>query len=126
MKLSERSFRCVNNETAIPTHYDGCLPSGNHDGKSFCYTRTHLNGSAIRGQWGYCDQNCNGTENCSIFNLASKEHNDMWSEDIFMLVETGTSGHCHTYNPTTSSLADEGFYALLGTCDTTSFILTST
>ena len=39
----------------------------------------------------------------------------MWSEDIFMLVETGTSGHCHTYNPTTSSLADEGFYAMLGT-----------
>ena len=85
IKLSERSFRCFNNKTARPRHYDGCLPSGNHDGKNFCYTRSHLNGSAIRGQWGYCDQNCTGTENSSIFNLASKEHNEMWSEDIFNL-----------------------------------------
>ena len=29
-----------------------------------------------------------------------------------------TGGHCHTYNPTTHSLADEGFYAMLGTCNT--------
>ena len=120
IKLSERSFRCFNNETARPVDYDGCLPSGNHDGKNFCYTRAHPNGSAIRGQWGYCDQNCRQRENSSVFNLASKEHDAMWSEDIFMLVETGSSGHCHTYNPTTSSLADEGFYAMLGTCNTTS------
>ena len=25
-----------------------------------------------------------------------------------------TGGHCHTYNPTTNSFADEGFYAILG------------
>ena len=61
-----------------------------------------------------CYFSCREKENSSAFNLASKEHDDMWSEDIFMLVETGTSGHCHTYNPTTSSLADEGFYAMLG------------
>ena len=113
---------CGNNETSNPRHYDHCEPSGNNDDQNFgwCYTRSHLNGSAIRGQWGYCDQNCRQRENSSVFNLASEEHDAMWSEDIFMLVETGSSGHCHTYNPTTSSLADEGFYAMLGTCNTTS------
>ena len=25
-----------------------------------------------------------------------------------------TGGHCHTYNPTTNSFADEAFYAMLG------------
>ena len=25
-----------------------------------------------------------------------------------------TGGHCHTYNPTKNSFADEGFYAKLG------------
>ena len=54
----------------------------------------------------------------------------MWSEDIFnlgkiisidhhqiMLLRAAgekSGGHCHTYNPTTNSFADEGFYAMLG------------
>ena len=50
-----------------------------------------------------------------MYNLASQEHTDLWSEDIFIL-DSGSSGHCHAYNPANHSLAkaNGGFYALLG------------
>ena len=67
-------------------------------------------------QWGYCDPSCR-TENVDDlhYNLASDYHSDLWSEDIFML-DTGSSGHCHTYNPVNQSFAGNRgqFYATLG------------
>ena len=120
--MHAKSFQCGSNETSVSIRFDQCIPSQDNidnDDLDWCYTRTHLNNSAIRGQWGYCDPNCKGEglnhENSSMFNLASKEHNDLWSEDIFILA-SGSSGHCHTYNPKNLSLAKArgGFYSMLG------------
>ena len=87
------------------------------ENSELCYTRTHLNSSAILGMWGYCDPSCRGREHQqdASYNLASKVHNDMWSENIFSL-NAMSSGHCHTYNPENRSFAtnDGGFYAMLG------------
>ena len=33
-----------------------------------------------------------------------------------------TGGHCHTYNPTKNSFADEGFYAKLGNISLRTYI----
>ena len=69
------------------------------------------------GQWGYCDPSCRGQrENNDKYNLASHDHNDRWTENIFSL-DTGSSGHCHTYNPANDSLAGNlgQFTAFLGT-----------
>ena len=120
MWLAVKSFLCGNNETSVPKRFDQCVPTkDNIDNLYYCDTRTYLNGSAINGQWGYCDPNCKGEglehENSVMYNLASKEHTNLWSEDIFTL-ETGYSGHCHTYNPANRSLgkAKGGLYAMLG------------
>ena len=77
----------------------------------------HLNSSTILGMWGYCDPSCRGREHQqnASYNLASKEHTDLWSENIFSL-NAMSSGHCHTYNPENRSFAtnDGGLYAMLG------------
>ena len=49
------------------------------------------------------------------YNLASKDHNDLWSENIFLL-DSENAGHCHTYNPVNRSHAGSSgqFYSMLG------------
>ena len=49
------------------------------------------------------------------YNLASAEHSELWTEDIFSF-ESLSSGHCHTYNPVNNSVAGNRgqFYAMLG------------
>ena len=100
------------------SQWDQCQPLKNTDGgKGWCYTRSFHNNSAIIGEWGYCDLRCKSQDQIEDphFNLASKKHNEMWNEDIFML-DTGSKGHCHTYNPSNKSFArNKGtFYAMLG------------
>ena len=120
-QLLEKSPRCKENNTDIadaPKLYHECMPLGSDEEyEGWCYTRKYLNDSAIMGQWGYCDPNCRGqSENNNKYNLASQDHNDHWTEDIFSLDE-GSSGHCHTYNPANDSLAGNlgQFAAFLGT-----------
>ena len=71
----------------------------------------------MTGEWGYCDVLCKSQDliEYPFFNLASRQHSDLWDEHIFMLYES-SSGHCHTYNPANSSFArNRGqFYAFLG------------
>ena len=120
MQLHKKSHRCGNNKTSIPSLHDQCVPSIDAENEykfGWCYTRKHLNNSAITGDWGYCNESCqiSGYIDKYINNLAKQEYNDLWTEDIFML-SFQTSGHCHTYNPPTKSYAGnhEGFYAHLG------------
>ena len=78
--------------------------------------RTYLNNSAITGQIADCDPKCKvQTMENSKYNLASKDHNDLWKETIFEL-SVVADGHCHTYNPVNNSFArNRGqFYAMLG------------
>lgn len=67
--------------------------------------------------WAECDSNCRSEvymENAK-YNLASPEHSELWTEDIFSF-ESLSSGHCHTYNPVNNSVAGNRgqFYAMLG------------
>ena len=116
MQLMEKSHKCNENSTSEPRLYHQCAPpSDGYDG--WCYTRSHLNNSAILGQWGYCVPNCSiqtSTQNAA-YNLASQEHDDLWSENIVSL-EALASGHCHTYNPVNVSFSgNQGqFYTMLG------------
>ena len=123
-QLSEKSFQCSNKYTALSKVYKQCIPSLDVDEEvqynGWCYTRKHLNDSAIRGQFGYCDSSCRGMKSNtnvlnSVYNLANGEHSDLWNENIFML-KSLSSGHCHTYNPENYSLAGNRgqFYAMLG------------
>ena len=100
------------------TLWDQCEPLKNSVGnKGWCYTKTFLNDSAIVGTTGYCDLRCKSQEQIvdPNFNLASKEHNDLWSEHIFMM-DAVSHGHCYTYNPKYHSFPrNKGqFYAMLG------------
>ena len=83
--------------------------------RGWCYTRKYLNESGIIGQWGYCNPSCRWKKNNTDHNLASQEHSNLWSEDIFSL-DAGSSGYCHTYNPMNVSLAGHlgQFTAFLG------------
>ena len=38
--------------------YNTCTTATDPDNKNWCSTKTDSNGKHMRGQWGYCDQNC--------------------------------------------------------------------
>ena len=105
---------CNNNSIYKSELYEQCIPNYDVEEQFWCYTRKHLNDSAITGKWGYCDPSCQGQNiEDSKNNLAKMQHSDLWSEDIFLLVD---QGHCHTYNPSYKSYAGARgqFYAMLG------------
>ena len=114
VKLEIKAFACNNNSIYKSKLYEQCIPNYDVEEQFWCYTRKHLNDSAITGKWGYCDPSCQGQNiEDSKNNLAKMQHSDLWSEDIFLLVD---QGHCHTYNPSYKSYAGARgqFYAMLG------------
>ena len=105
---------CNNNSIYKSKLYEQCIPNYDVEEQFWCYTRKHLNDSAMTENWGYCDPSCQGQNiEDSKNNLAKMQHSDLWSEDIFLLVD---QGHCHTYNPVYNSYAGARglFYAMLG------------
>ena len=119
MKLSPqyRPNSCNSNKYNNMTRYESCASDFGDESKGWCYTKSFQNDSAVTGEWGYCDVRCKSQDLIEhpFFNLASRQHSDLWDEHIFMLYES-SSGHCHTYNPANSSFArNRGqFYAFLG------------
>ena len=114
VKLEIKALACNNNSIFKSKLYEQCIPNYDVEEQFWCYTRKHLNDSAITGKWGYCDPSCQGQNiEDSKNNLAKMQHSDLWSEDIFLLVD---QGHCHTYNPSYKSYAGARgqFYAMLG------------
>ena len=85
--------------------------------KHHTYTNIEIHYFSTLSGWAECDSNCRSEvymENAK-YNLASAEHSELWTEDIFSF-ESLSSGHCHTYNPVNNSVAGNRgqFYAMLG------------
>ena len=38
--------------------YNSCTTDEDSDGKYWCSTKVDSNGELVRGNWGYCDENC--------------------------------------------------------------------
>ena len=98
--------------------YHHCVPYKDDQYSGWCYTRLHQNDSGVRTKSGNCDPSCYNHRNKigkTNYNLASKDHNDLWSENIFLL-DSENAGHCHTYNPVNRSHAGSSgqFYSMLG------------
>ena len=98
--------------------YHHCVPYKDDQYSGWCYTRLHQNDSGVRTKSGNCDPSCYDHWNKmgkTNYNLASKDHNDLWSENIF-LIDSENAGHCHTYNPVNRSHAGSSgqFYSMLG------------
>ena len=114
VKLEKKSNLCNNpiykNKSKI---YEQCIAPYDVEEQFWCYTRKHLNDSAMTGNWGYCDPSCQGPETKENIDNMGIKNSDLWSEDIFLLVD---QGHCHTYNPVYNSYAGARglFYAMLG------------
>ena len=118
MQLAHKSQLCYDDETSEPKMYHHCVPYKDDQYSGWCYTRLHQNDSGVRTKSGNCDPSCYdhwdkmGKTN---YNLASKDHNELWSENIF-LIDSENAGHCHTYNPVNRSHAGSSgqFYSMLG------------
>ena len=121
MQLAKKSFHCNQNGSVLSKGYDQCVSSDKYE-FGWCYTRTYLNDSSVLGKWGNCNTKCHVKLDQSIYNLASRAHEALWSESIFML-NYKYSGHCHTFDPVNSSYSGYRgqFYAMIGL--TLTFIL---
>jgi hypothetical protein len=104
------------------TIFNNCSTDLVEEGRSWCYTRTHPNGSGVVGYWGDCNPECGGKmpTRASPHNLAGPAFDHLWTTRVFSL-RTWSSGICHTYNPPHSSPPGTAglLYALIGDSETT-------
>ena len=55
-KLMTKVAQCQSDPGIVPEKYRGCYTEDTDN--PWCYTRLYYNRSHIKGQWGYCSQDC--------------------------------------------------------------------
>ena len=101
--LARKSIHCKDNDTVQPKLHHNCIPT--ESDTYWCSTRTYQNKSHSLGHFGTCSPRCQAEASDIVdkkYNLASKEHDHLWDEEIFSLA-TWDHGHCYTYNPPSKS-----------------------